>query len=223
MFYGLPLVECRKLAYEMAVNNDFKMPENLRLNEMAGKDWMYRCSLSRATSFNPHNVKIFFDNLKIAMDRNQRFSDGTRIFNLDETGTVTEDIRGYPKAGERKTTGKERKKGRNMILTDTPEKAELEERYNKRQKPVQAQKKIAVKRKIAESDEEEEKIEWHSDASSDNFVPKLDPTLFKELDRDPQIADYVLVKFTPQNTKGKISYYIERRCYPPIMKVMNLK
>ncbi|KAK4871821.1 hypothetical protein RN001_015945 [Aquatica leii] len=51
---------------------------------------------------------------------------------------------------------------------------------------------------IGESDEEEEEIEWHSDASSDNFVPELDPTLFEELDRDPQIADYVLVEF-PNN------------------------
>lgn len=35
------------------------------------------CSLSRATFFNPHNVKKFFDNLKSAMDRHERFCDGT--------------------------------------------------------------------------------------------------------------------------------------------------
>lgn len=506
MFYGLPLVECRKLAYEMAITNGIKIPETWRTNESAGVEWVRNflrrnprislrtpegCSLSRATSFNKHNVDKFFDNLRNAMGRHERFCDGTRIFNLDETGTVTvqksakvlaakgvkqvskvtsgekgtlvttcviisaagnhlppamvfprvhfkqhmiagappgtlglatssgwmncdlflkvmehfikhsssskenpslllydnheshlsinvlniakengvtivtfpphttnklqpldvgvfkpfslaynaavdgwlmqhpgkplsiyevaacvgeafnkaltpvnitsafkkcgifpfdrsvfseidflpsavtdrpdtsssiintaepetpqnnlqipsaepepgtsttrtqmipktppqvcesetprpnqlvrgfigpEEIRGYPKAEPRKETQKGRKKGRSMIPTDTPEKDELEERQRaKKQTPIEKQKKKAVKRKIHESDDEEENAEWHSDASSDTFAVELNPTAFEELERNPDIGDYVLVEFAAENTKGKKIYYI---------------
>lgn len=105
MFYGLPFSECRKIAYELAAVNQLKMPENWTRNETAGIDWMKGfmkrhsntlslrtpegCSLSRSTSFNQHNVSIFFDNLRNVLDRNEVFGDGTRIFNLDETATTT--------------------------------------------------------------------------------------------------------------------------------------
>lgn len=104
MFYGLPLIECRKLAYELATTNHLKIPETWETNKMAGKEWMSSfikrnptlslrtpegCSLARATSFNEHNVNKFFDNLHRVMSRHERFSDGTRVYNLDETATVT--------------------------------------------------------------------------------------------------------------------------------------
>ncbi|XP_077286031.1 uncharacterized protein LOC143911145 [Arctopsyche grandis] len=72
-------------------------------HKMAGIDWLYGyrkrhpeltlrkpepCSLSRARSFHKHNVKTFFDNLGV-MKRHPGFADGTRVYNLDETGTTT--------------------------------------------------------------------------------------------------------------------------------------
>lgn len=104
MFYGLPLLECRKLAYEVAVKNNKKIPETWGVNKCAGIDWMWGflkrhpslsmrtpegCSLSRATAFNKHNVKVFFNNLEDVINRCPTFADGTRIFNLDETSTTT--------------------------------------------------------------------------------------------------------------------------------------
>ncbi|CAG9837986.1 unnamed protein product [Diabrotica balteata] len=74
MCYGQTVINTRKLAYEMA-NNNCKIPENWQTNKEAGREWflgfMSRhaelslrqpegCSLSRATSFNKHNVGLFF-------------------------------------------------------------------------------------------------------------------------------------------------------------------
>lgn len=104
MFYGLTPVEVRRLGYEMANTNNIRMPDKWHESKLAGIDWFYHfrkrhqtlslrvpegCSLSRATAFNRHNVGIFFDNLENVMRREPTFGDGTRIFNLDETNTMT--------------------------------------------------------------------------------------------------------------------------------------
>ena len=105
MFYGLQSInECRQIAYQMAQINKINVPESWHVNKMAGKDWMHGfrkrnpvlslrtpegCSLARATAFNPHNVGIFFDKLYDVLNRNTNFSNGSRIYNLDETSTIT--------------------------------------------------------------------------------------------------------------------------------------
>lgn len=104
MFYGLTTKDCRKVAYEMAVINKLKMPPSWILNQMAGIDWLksFRkrhkdlslrkpesCSLARATAFNKDTVNAFFNNLQEVYQRQSSFSDGTRVYNLDETATTT--------------------------------------------------------------------------------------------------------------------------------------
>lgn len=104
MFYGLTPKDCRKLAFEMAIKNDIPVPDSWKVNKTAGDEWYkyFRirhprlscrkpeaCSLSRATSFNRHNVATFYDKLEEVIQRHECFRDGTRIYNLDETATST--------------------------------------------------------------------------------------------------------------------------------------
>lgn len=104
MGYGLTVIECRKLAYEMAVRNQIPIPENWTKNKLSGLEWFRgfkkrhsnisirspeACSLSRMTSFNPHNVSTFFTKLEAVYSRSEHFSNGSRVYNLDETSTTT--------------------------------------------------------------------------------------------------------------------------------------
>ncbi|KAF2884958.1 hypothetical protein ILUMI_21235 [Ignelater luminosus] len=96
--------DLRKMAYETAVKNNLRMPDAWVSKEIAGKKWTFvsmkrhprlslqnpeACSLSRAIAFNKHNVNTFIDTLNTAMMRNPSFEDGSRVFNLDETGLTT--------------------------------------------------------------------------------------------------------------------------------------
>lgn len=104
MCYGIGYFECRKLAFQLALKNNIVVPNNWIINEIAGIDWMKdfirrnptvslrkpeACSLSRATSFNTHNVSLFFDKLENVLKRQDCFGNGSRIYNLDETGVTT--------------------------------------------------------------------------------------------------------------------------------------
>lgn len=103
MCFALDTKTCRRLAYELASKNNLNFPDNWNTG-MAGIDWFYAfmkrnpslsirtpegCSLSRATSFNRHNVSVFFNNLENVLNRYPSLGDGTAIFNLDETSTST--------------------------------------------------------------------------------------------------------------------------------------
>ncbi|XP_031337375.1 uncharacterized protein LOC116166537 [Photinus pyralis] len=105
MCYGKSRKDLRSLAYEVAIiANQINIPENWRIKKKAGLEWLHcfmarhpnlsvrqpeGCSLSRATSFNQHNVNQFFNNLEEIFSRTPEFADGTRIYNLDETATTT--------------------------------------------------------------------------------------------------------------------------------------
>lgn len=104
MFYGLSRDDTRRLSYEAAVYNNIVVPANWHASKSASLAWIKGfqkrhselslrtpegCSLSRATSFNRFNVDIFFTKLETVLKRFPVFGDGSRIYNLDETGTVT--------------------------------------------------------------------------------------------------------------------------------------
>ncbi|KAF2883719.1 hypothetical protein ILUMI_22447 [Ignelater luminosus] len=104
MAYGISTKECRKLAFEMAIRNNIKVPDSWHVCKSAGVEWMRHflkrrrnisirqpeaCSLSRLTSFSPYNVGLFFDNLESVLRRIPQVADGNRIFNLDESGVTT--------------------------------------------------------------------------------------------------------------------------------------
>ena len=103
MNYGLTLSDARKLAFDLAESNSVKMPPNWVREKMAGRDWISSFmkrhplslrkpegfSLVRNTAFSRENVGRFYQNLKEVYEKYAAFSDGTRVYNLDETGITT--------------------------------------------------------------------------------------------------------------------------------------
>lgn len=102
LYHGLTPKNARTLAYQFANRNNKTIPEKWNVKQEASYDWFWgfmtrhkelslrkpeATSLSRATSFNRHNVKAFFENLSRLM---ARFKFGLQqIYNVDETGITT--------------------------------------------------------------------------------------------------------------------------------------
>lgn len=104
IFYGLTNLDCRRLAYETAIMNKLDVPGSWKRDKIAGIEWLrsFRkrhpelalrtaesCSLGRASGFNRPNIKKYFKNLEDVLKRQPDFSNGTRVYNLDETSTTT--------------------------------------------------------------------------------------------------------------------------------------
>lgn len=102
LYHGLTPKNVRMLAYQFGKKNNKKIPYGWQVKEEATYDWFWgfmnrhkelslrkpeATSLSRATSFNRHNVGTFFENLKSLMDRFQ--FPPQQIYNIDETGITT--------------------------------------------------------------------------------------------------------------------------------------
>lgn len=107
MHYGLQRNQLRILAYQFAKSNNKTVPKSWEEKQKAGKNWfryfMRRhpdlslrkpeaTSLSRATSFNKHNVSLFFSKLKTVMQE-YKF-EPMSIYNMDETGNSTVHVPG---------------------------------------------------------------------------------------------------------------------------------
>ncbi|KAE8741495.1 hypothetical protein FOCC_FOCC012980 [Frankliniella occidentalis] len=104
MGYGLTVLKCRELAFEVAQKNNIQMPLNWTKEQRAGIDWYHGfrnrhpelsvrtpegCSIARAMAFNRANVKLFFDKFAEVRERHPSFVDDSRIYNLDESCTST--------------------------------------------------------------------------------------------------------------------------------------
>ncbi|GBM45820.1 hypothetical protein AVEN_272237-1 [Araneus ventricosus] len=102
IYFGLSPKEVKRFAYTYAVACKINIPKSWTEHEMAGSDWFsaflkrhpklsirspQATSISRATSFNEHNVDLFFENLCEVLNRlNVGPAD---IWNVDETGVTT--------------------------------------------------------------------------------------------------------------------------------------
>ena len=102
MNHGLTTKLVTKLAYDLAMKNNKKFPENWNKEKSADYFWLHgfmdkhptlslrkpeATSLSCATSFNRHNVSSFYNNLRDILIR-ENFGP-ERIWNVDETGVTT--------------------------------------------------------------------------------------------------------------------------------------
>jgi len=131
-----------------------------------------------------------------------------------------EDFRGYPKAGERKTDRKSRKKGKSMIATSTPEMKAIAEK----KKPVLLSMKKAAKRRLfglknkksaqtrdvdssEDDDEDVQYVDTDDDMDMDEDLFAVEPDHFAELFRLPVLDDYVLVEF---KTRSQSKFYVGR-------------
>lgn len=102
MLYGVSRKEARKLAYNFAKVNSIEYPTSWNNEGQAGKTWYYgfmkrhkmlslrkpqATSLSRATSFNRHNVSTFFGKYKELLNKHGFLPEN--IYNVDESGLST--------------------------------------------------------------------------------------------------------------------------------------
>nr|XP_047127647.1 uncharacterized protein LOC124808542 [Hydra vulgaris] len=102
IYFGLTPTKVKRLAFQLAIKNNIKVPNSWVVKEQAGKDWFTgfikrhsnisirqpeATSLSRATSFNKQNVASFFSNLQHCMQK-YSFSPND-IWNMDETAVTT--------------------------------------------------------------------------------------------------------------------------------------
>lgn len=103
--YELTSIEIRNFAYKLAlVNNIQNIPNSWKAYLRAGEDWFLgfmsrhkslsarkpeQCSVARAMAFNKTNIANYFEKLNEVIKRSPNFANGSRIYNLDETGTST--------------------------------------------------------------------------------------------------------------------------------------
>jgi len=129
------------------------------------------------------------------------------------------DILPFPKAPPRSSNLaiRGRKRAKSRILTETPEKAKIEEEFRQREekkskKSVEKQKKKVevVKKKVlmSSSDEDSDQLSFHDSSSDSNFLGQSSESETEEIvtaNTNLHFNDFVIVKFP---TKRAIKYFI---------------
>ena len=102
LYYGLSTNEVKSLAYEYVAKLGLQIPNSWVAAKKAGSDWLSgfmkrhpnltlrtpeSTSLSRATSFNRHNVNVFYDKYESVLQRDGFTPD--KIWKVDETCCIT--------------------------------------------------------------------------------------------------------------------------------------
>jgi len=101
-YYGISIDELRELAYQLATKLSLPHSANWDIERKASHHWYYgfmkrhpelilrtpeQTSINRVKAFCKENVQKFFQNLALLMETYH--FDGTRIFNMDESGFST--------------------------------------------------------------------------------------------------------------------------------------
>lgn len=146
--------------------------------------------------------------------------------------TLPEMIRPFPQAGQRTTSSKGRKKGKCRILTDTPEKMEIEVNQKDITKIPKAKKEI-IKRKVLQSssssDDDSEDIVVYDDDSDLDAEDEFEMDSVKEFQVKPievKLSDLGLGDFclTKLMGKKKIHFYVaEITALSPYLMVRYLR
>lgn len=102
LYYGLSILDLKKLAYDFANKIKVKTPPNWEKNECASRKWFEgfmsrhknlsirtpeHTSFNRAKAFNKENIQEFFNNYDKVLSETP--FEGQSIYNMDETGFST--------------------------------------------------------------------------------------------------------------------------------------
>lgn len=123
--------------------------------------------------------------------------------------TTLQDVRPFPKATERKATAPKKRKGKSVILTDTPNKEEIEAMKTKK-KVISTTKKARVTRALCgSSSDTEEEVPIEESDSDTNFDLEVESREQQtEVDFEQEnisIEDFVLIKI---EGKKMVKYYV---------------
>ncbi|KAF2894900.1 hypothetical protein ILUMI_11272 [Ignelater luminosus] len=206
MHYGLSTNDVRQVAYNYAVANSISHPNSWEVYQKAGIDWFqYFLKRNRDLSLPPSPIHNPSPGLLASLNEILQCTSG--IF-TEKNHVIPEVIRPFPNAGSRKAAkNRGRKPGRCChILTDTPEKHEIEElAAHKNRKDDRTKKKQTVKRKIAlsisSSSSDDDQIELNESSQSEEEAPEA------EIINDLKENDFILVKLA---TKKMSKFFVAK-------------
>lgn len=104
-------------------------------------------------------------------------------------------MRPYPKAGPRNEQRRGRKKGRARILTETPEKNQIEQEFMERKKKKRKKKTVSPKKLPAKRSLFVQSTNSSDESVEENLRCSNLPTSDEEITNDITFGDFVLVKY----------------------------